>query len=78
MVADDYLRLELDGDRIYVSPAAGLKGMIENRKSGIARVPFIERARISALVLLGGYDKSTLPEWILNCANIHISNNVAG
>lgn len=77
LIADDYVRLELNDSKIYVEPAEKLKGLIERRGIGVARVPFTARAVLSEIILLERYDKSSLPEWILNCASVRISHRVA-
>ncbi|MEM8948438.1 MAG: HPr kinase/phosphatase C-terminal domain-containing protein [Pseudomonadota bacterium] len=44
LIADDQVRLSLDGDRLHAGPPQILAGLIELRGMGIMRVPFEEGA----------------------------------
>ena len=57
LVADDAVRVELDGARLMAAAAPETAGLIEMRGLGLAAVPKIARAAIDGLVMLMPSDR---------------------
>ena len=61
LVADDYVTLRREGDRLMAAPPATIAGKIELRGVGILTLPFLAEAPVALLVDLD-LDPERLPE----------------
>ncbi len=51
LVADDYVRIEVENGALLASPPPTIAGLLEVRGLGILSVPFAERAPLNAIVM---------------------------
>ncbi|MEX6723756.1 HPr kinase/phosphorylase [Parapedomonas caeni] len=61
LVADDYVALSCDGDRLIAAPPPRIAGLLEVRAVGLVRLPYLRRAPVALVVDLGVEDER-LPE----------------
>jgi serine kinase of HPr protein (carbohydrate metabolism regulator) len=62
LVSDDQTELKAEGGKLFASPPASIKGMIEVRHVGLLKMPFLERAEIALYIeLVTGEKLERLP-----------------
>ncbi|MEP9377547.1 HPr kinase/phosphatase C-terminal domain-containing protein [Aquabacter sp. CN5-332] len=61
LVADDRVRLELEGGALLASPPDELAGMIEMRYLGLRRLPYFQRVPLHFVLDLDAPDAERLP-----------------
>src|SRR5262245_18008199 len=67
LIGDDRVMLHQAGDRISISPAPTLEGLIEIRGLGIRRCDFVPHATLGLVVDLDSDDGARMPEQTALC-----------
>lgn len=71
LVADDYVCVEKAGKDIFVYAPANGRGLLEMRGSGIARLPYVKREKLTDIVCLDRESAARIPVWLNDCAILY-------